>query len=121
MPICITGMHRSGTSMIARMLNICGVYLGKPDELMPPAADNPDGFWEHLGFRQLNDDILALNGAAWDFPPNPGLPINSDPDINSRATKLVKNFLPGKYGVGKIPAYPLRCPYGTTWRPQRDM
>ncbi|HQV69654.1 MAG TPA: glycosyltransferase [Thermoflexales bacterium] len=110
MPICITGMHRSGTSMIARMLNICGVYLGKPDELMPPAADNPDGFWEHLGFRQLNDDILALNGAAWDFPPNPGLPINSDPDINSRATKLVKNFSSWQIWGWKDPRVSLTLP-----------
>lgn len=36
---------------------------------MPPAADNPDGFWEHLRFVRLNDEILSTVGAAWDLPP----------------------------------------------------
>ncbi len=26
--ICIIGMHRSGTSMVARLLNLCGLDLG---------------------------------------------------------------------------------------------
>ena len=44
--ICIAGAHRSGTSMLARLLHACGLYLGPKDALMPPQADNPDGFWE---------------------------------------------------------------------------
>ena len=36
---------------------------------MPAAADNPDGFWEHLRFVKLNDEILNATGAAWDLPP----------------------------------------------------
>ncbi len=36
---------------------------------MPAAADNPDGFWEHLRFVALNDEILSTVGAAWDLPP----------------------------------------------------
>ena len=32
-PISIVGMHRSGTSMVARLLNLCGLYLGTPEEL----------------------------------------------------------------------------------------
>jgi hypothetical protein len=27
--------------------------------LMPSQADNPDGFWEHLGFVALNDECLV--------------------------------------------------------------
>lgn len=27
--VCILGMHRSGTSMIARVINLMGIYLGK--------------------------------------------------------------------------------------------
>ena len=38
-------------------------------ELMPPQADNPDGFWEHLGFVALNDELLNELGGAWDLPP----------------------------------------------------
>ena len=45
-PICIAGAHRSGTSMVMRLLHECGLYLGAESDLMPAQADNPDGFWE---------------------------------------------------------------------------
>ncbi|HEY3663541.1 MAG TPA: glycosyltransferase, partial [Chthoniobacterales bacterium] len=67
--ICIAGAHRSGTSMLTRLLQRCGLYLGAESDLMPAAADNPDGFWEHLRFVRLNDEILNTAGAAWDLPP----------------------------------------------------
>ena len=55
--------------MLARLLHRCGLYLGPESELMPAAADNPDGFWEHLRFVRLNDELLNAVGAAWDLPP----------------------------------------------------
>ena len=67
--ICIAGAHRSGTSMLTRLLHACGVFLGPKTALMPPQADNPDGFWEHLGFVALNDELLNALGGAWDLPP----------------------------------------------------
>ena len=68
-PICIAGMHRSGTSMVARLLHNCGLYLGEENELAPAKPDNPDGFWENLKFVDLNEEILELLGAGWDMPP----------------------------------------------------
>ena len=55
--------------MLTRLLHGCGLYLGKKNELMPSQADNPDGFWEHLGFVALNDELLNALGGAWDLPP----------------------------------------------------
>src|SRR6266403_3044803 len=55
--------------MLTRLLHACGLYLGQKNELMPPQADNPDGFWEHLGFVALNDELLSELGGAWDVPP----------------------------------------------------
>lgn len=69
MPVCIAGMHRSGTSMIARMLNLCGLYLGSPEELYPAKPDNPEGFWEHIHFQTINDRLLEALGGAWDKAP----------------------------------------------------
>ena len=54
----ILGMHRSGTSMFARALNLLGLELGEP--LMPPQPDNPKGFWENEFFWAL--DIQLLRG-----------------------------------------------------------
>jgi GT2 family glycosyltransferase/glycosyltransferase involved in cell wall biosynthesis len=67
--VCIAGTHRSGTSMLTKLLHTCGLYLGPENELMPAQADNPDGFWEHLGFVALNDEVLNELGGAWDLPP----------------------------------------------------
>ena len=57
--------------MLTRLLHACGLYLGAKDDLMPAQADNPDGFWEHLGFVALNDELLNELGGAWDLPPKP--------------------------------------------------
>ena len=38
MPLCVTGMHRSGTSMVARLLNVCGLDLGPEADLLPPGG-----------------------------------------------------------------------------------
>src|ERR1700730_3368996 len=67
--VCIAGAHRSGTSMLTRLLHACGLHLGPKDQLMSPQADNPEGFWEHLGFVALNDQLLSELGGAWDLPP----------------------------------------------------
>ncbi len=69
MPVAIAGMHRSGTSMITRLLNLCGLYLGDEKYLIPNAEDNPEGFWEHTKFQAINNEILALFNGAWDAPP----------------------------------------------------
>ncbi|SMC22443.1 Glycosyltransferase, GT2 family [Desulfacinum hydrothermale DSM 13146] len=70
MLFCIAGMHRSGTSMITRLLHICGMYLGREHDLLPPQPDNPQGFWENRGFVEVNDRLLASLGGSWMDPPD---------------------------------------------------
>jgi GT2 family glycosyltransferase/Flp pilus assembly protein TadD/SAM-dependent methyltransferase len=96
-PICIAGMHRSGTSMVAQLLHNCGLYLGRQEDILGPAPDNQDGFWENVHFVHLNDEILKRFGGAWDFPPmlKPGW--NQEPFIMSLqepAKKLIQTFTP---------------------------
>jgi hypothetical protein len=69
MPICIAGMHRSGTSMVTRLLNLCGLYLGPETDLSASAFDNKAGFWENHHFVRLNEEVLAQLGGGWDLPP----------------------------------------------------
>lgn len=64
--ILVLGMHRSGTSVAARLLAELGVHLGPAACLMPAREDNPKGFFEHMGIVQRNDQFLAEIGAAWD-------------------------------------------------------
>ena len=62
--IMVLGMHRSGTSAIARALEVVGVDLG--NDLLPPMANvNEKGFWEDRDFNRLNVDIHAALGKEW--------------------------------------------------------
>lgn len=69
MPVCVTGMHRSGTSMLAHLLSACGVDLGPVDELLPADHWNADGYWENRRFVGLSEEAFDLVGAGWDNPP----------------------------------------------------
>ena len=60
-------MHRSGTSCIARILNLNGISLG--DDIMSSKKDNPAGFWENWYFYKINNDILKNSNGDWDSPP----------------------------------------------------
>ena len=68
MQIFVCGMHRSGTSVIARLLNMLGVYFGPEGSGLAANADNPKGFWERADIVALNDAILADAGARWFDP-----------------------------------------------------
>lgn len=62
--ILILGMHRSGTSALTRVLNLCGVDLGR--RLMPAAeGNNESGFWEHMDAVGLHERALMLLGRSW--------------------------------------------------------
>jgi len=67
--ICITGMHRSGTSMITRLLNLCDVYLGEERDIMLESMENPEGYWENYKFVDINEKILSNLKGGWDLPP----------------------------------------------------
>lgn len=68
-PIAVGGMHRAGTSMVAKALRLAGLHLGSDGDLVDPAPDNPGGFFEHARVVRLDDDLLQATGGAWDHLP----------------------------------------------------
>ena len=66
MQIFVLGMHRSGTSAAARVLNLMGCYFGAEDIGTAANEENRKGFWERKDVRQVNDAILRNMGADWD-------------------------------------------------------
>jgi len=66
MQFVVLGMHRSGTSMMTRLLNLSGAYFGKDKESTGANLENPKGFWERRDVRNLNDYILHSLGCDWD-------------------------------------------------------
>ena len=64
--IIITGMHRSGTSLTASLLQSAGVKIG--DRLMGKGTGNSQGHFEDLDFVEFHQQVLesqGLNIAGW--------------------------------------------------------
>ena len=57
-PVLVVGMHRSGTSLVSRILDDCGVMMGKDLQ-----EDH-----ESLFFIGLNEWIYENAGASWERP-----------------------------------------------------
>ena len=66
MQLIVLGMHRSGTSTVARLLNMMGAYFGPADVMMPVTQANLKGFWERTDVVALHDKVLAELGLSWD-------------------------------------------------------
>ena len=63
--IVVLGMHRSGTSLTTRMLQVLGVDLG--GHLIPPIdGDNDKGFWEDIDINDFDNALLEKVGSSWD-------------------------------------------------------
>jgi hypothetical protein len=65
MGIHVVGMHRSGTSMLSR---IVGVLVGF-DGTSEPTLGNEAGQWENPSIRSALDHLLHDANATWDAPP----------------------------------------------------
>lgn len=61
--LLILGMHRSGTSALARVLNLLGAAL--PATLLGAGHGNESGHWEPKLLVELHDRMLAEAGSAW--------------------------------------------------------
>jgi hypothetical protein len=61
--IFVTGMGRSGTSALTRVLSLCGAAL--PLDVVQPNPANPAGFWEPSVSLALNDRFLEACGSSW--------------------------------------------------------
>jgi len=57
-PVIIVGMHRSGTSMVIRMLEALGLFVG----------ERKDPNHEALFFQRINEWLLRQSGGTWDYP-----------------------------------------------------
>ena len=64
--IVVLGMHRSGTSAVARLLPELGVGIGVTDSAV--AEDNPSGFWEDPEVVDINRRLMAAMGSDWYLP-----------------------------------------------------
>lgn len=96
--ICITGMERSGTSMVARIVNLLGVSLGPPKKLILETDYNEKGCWESRSLLEISDEILVRLGGSTHEPPElwPGWENSPElVDLEDRAKEVISKDFAG--------------------------
>ncbi len=91
--VCIVGMHRSGTSLVTRLVNLLDVEVGPEEHLMKANEYNVRGYWEHQLLTDLNDELLSKLGGTWHEPPTLAPGWESGPqlaDLRQRARAIVQ-------------------------------
>jgi hypothetical protein len=66
--LCIVGLPRSGTSLIANAVRMSGVYWGEDKDFLPAREDmNREGFYEHLEIADFHYKLTTegLNRYGW--------------------------------------------------------
>jgi len=64
-PVIITGMHRSGTSLTASLIQKIGVKLG--EQLLEADVFNPTGYFEDVDFLEFQRTVLKAMSPSGDF------------------------------------------------------
>jgi len=65
MSIIVIGMHRSGTSAIASLIEAMGAYAGTPGDMIPATNDNPKGFFERRDVLEVNRMLMQYHSCNW--------------------------------------------------------
>ncbi len=93
----VAGMHRTGTSLAARMLEVFNISL--PGELVGPAADNEKGFFEDREIVSINDELFHLLGLRWDSLHGFGLQAGDfDAAVYDRVKAKAESLLAERHG-----------------------
>jgi hypothetical protein len=80
--VIITGMHRSGTSLVSSLLHFAGLNVGS--NLLGEPESNPFGHYEDLDFSNLQDNFLTNRGYSYLQTPPFDIYLNREEVIQSR-------------------------------------
>ena len=62
--LLVLGMHRSGTSLLTRILSLLGADL--PSNLAGPNFGNEAGYWESLDLNALHEELFNALSLSWE-------------------------------------------------------
>jgi hypothetical protein len=95
--LVVTGMHRSGTSLITHWLHECGLQVG--ESLLEAGKGNVEGHFEDLEFLKIHEEILTGKGADADGlrPPFDVIPTRYE-KAKMKAIISVKNAIYPQWG-----------------------
>jgi hypothetical protein len=116
MGVLVLGMHRSGTSALARVVNLLGFHVGDEGALVRPSAANPAGHWEVEALSQFNAELLVALDGTGSAPPAAAadeLSALAGGEWGTRAKELIDESFAGRPWVWKDPRLCLLLPF---WR-----
>ncbi len=105
LPLIVTGMHRSGTSLIASLMKVIGVELG--DRLYQADCFNVKGYFEDLDFLEFQRSLLQESCPPgdpgwpdWGWTERESLSVDHFKTGLARAQELIdsRNTHPGLWG-----------------------
>ncbi|MBN1768118.1 MAG: glycosyltransferase [Prolixibacteraceae bacterium] len=88
--VVVLGMHRSGTSAVAKLITKFGFSAG--NNLMPADNSNKEGYWEDIDIYNINQQILSFLFSSWD----------EYEDLRIRKSILMKEILIEEFGEDAI-------------------
>lgn len=84
--LIIAGMHRSGTSLAASLLQSAGVNIGK--ELLSASHANAKGHFENLDFVNFHREVLRSQGLE-----DAGWTLQSNLEVSEQQTQLAQQII----------------------------
>jgi hypothetical protein len=113
--VYVLGMHRSGTSALARVIDLLGVPLAE-GRMLAPSDANPAGYWEPELLVNFNEFLLKRLGGSWNSPPPLEITAHGGHVLREHASlarDLFQALHPGDQWAWKDPRNCLLLPF---WR-----
>ena len=104
--VFVLGMHRSGTSVATRLVNLLGVPTAVEDDLVPAKWDNPTGYWESASLVAFNTELLTSVGSETGCPASLQPGWEHDPrlaELRPPAAEVFRRAFPSAPWVWKDP------------------
>lgn len=114
--VLVLGMHRSGTSLAARLVSLLGPSLCRPGDLLRGHEGNVRGHWECAPLVSVNDHLLEQVASRWWCPPQSEDDVGglaADADLRASALRALERSHPRRPWVWKDPRTCLTLPF---WR-----
>lgn len=116
-PILILGMHRSGTSYLARLMQALGVFIG--DDLVGPQKGNPRGHFEARPLLEFHQKLISRRDQATRRAFDDGMLVQQalEPEFSAEEKQEAMDLLEGMRRSGPWGwKEPRTCLFVKAWR-----